>query len=545
MFLRTAFTVLAGLLLASTGQAQSVQTDGSPSVEPKAQATPAPGADALRGPLAQSEEAAGPEVWGRIRRGFKMPTLDSPKVDSQLGSLTRHPQSFTRSAERAGLYLYHIVGQVESRGMPMELALLPFVESSFMPTAVSPAKASGLWQFIPSTGTTYSLEQNLWKDERRDVIESTRAALDYFQKLYDQFHDWHLALAAYNWGEGNVQKAIDRNAAAGLPTDYQHLRMPAETANYVPRLEAVKRIVQNPDRYGITLPDIGSEPYFVQVFRDKDIDIKTAARLADMKLEDFTMLNPGFNRPVIVGAHENAMLIPADNLDKFMENLARWRSNGRRVSSWKTHRMQPGESLLNIAENNGMTIEEIREVNRIPSNRRVAQNSLLLVRADSGEPRDEIEAGGAFFRLEPVPSVPKVRYRQIRYRVRKGDTLDDIADRMHITKRSIIVTNRLRQAKIHKGQSLTLTVPVINRSPDIERISAENAAYRESRRYRLNANPPKKSARRSAASGKVSKKASTPKKSAAGNAKRKSSAPAAKRPAQNKKKNKKAARRQG
>ena len=226
------------------------------------------------------------------------------------------------------MYLYHIVGQVEARGMPMELTLLPFVESSFRPNALSSAKASGLWQFIPSTGTTYSLNQNLWKDERRDVVESTRAALDYFQKLYAQFGDWQLALAAYNWGEGNVQRAIDRNAQAGLPTDYSHLRMPLETANYVPRLEAVKRIIQNPSAYGVTLPDIGSEPYFVQVFRDKDIDVKTAARLANMKLDDFKLLNPSFNKPVIVGAHNTAMLIPADNLDEFME-VALWRSDGK------------------------------------------------------------------------------------------------------------------------------------------------------------------------------------------------------------------------
>lgn len=275
---------------------------------PAAAAAPAPAADRITEVITAELPAPNIDVWTRIRNGFKIPTLESARVETQVAAISRHPESFAKTATRAGMYLYHIVGQVEARGMPMELALLPFVESSFRPNALSSAKASGLWQFIPSTGTTYSLNQNLWKDERRDVVESTRAALDYFQKLYAQFGDWQLALAAYNWGEGNVQRAIDRNAQAGLPTDYSHLRMPLETANYVPRLEAVKRIIQNPSAYGVTLPDIGSEPYFVQVFRDKDIDVKTAARLANMKLDDFKLLNPSFNKPVIVGAHNTAML---------------------------------------------------------------------------------------------------------------------------------------------------------------------------------------------------------------------------------------------
>ena len=460
------------------------------------------------------ELPAGPEVWSRIRRGFKMEKLESARVDAQLAAFTRNGRGFTRSAERAGLYLYHIVGQVEARGMPMELALLPFVESSFIPTAVSPAKASGLWQFIPSTGTTFSLEQNLWKDERRDVIESTRAALDYFQRLYDMFHDWQLCLAAYNWGEGNVQRAIDRNAAAGLPTDYSHLRMPAETANYVPRLEAVKRIVLSPETYGIELPDIGSEPYFVQVFRDRDIDIQTAAKLAGMSLADFKMLNPGFNRPVIVGAHENAMLIPADNLDTFMENLAARRSSGRRVASWKTHRLQAGESLLTVAESYGMTEDEIREANRIPAGRRVAENSLLLVRADSDEPRAELGGEGSFFRLEAVPTVPKIQYRQVRYRVRKGDTLDSIASRLHVSRRSIVVSNRLRSSQVRSGQTLVIAAPVIERSPSIHRIEAERRAYKEARRYKLDATPKRSASASSGRKAPASAKRAKPKKTA-------------------------------
>ncbi|MDR3911214.1 MAG: transglycosylase SLT domain-containing protein, partial [Sutterella sp.] len=219
-------------------------------------------------------EALGPpvDVWDRIRRGYAMPALENDKVDRWLEYYRRKPDYLNRMFERSGRYLYHILEEVENRGMPTELALLPFVESAFQPEALSRAKAAGLWQFMPATGTHYSLEQNLWRDDRRDVLESTRAALDYFEYLYGMFSDWHLALAAYNWGEGSVQRAIRRQQARKRPADYQHLRMPNETANYVPKLEAIKRIVTDPSKYGVKLPDVGNEPFFVTVTKPRDID---------------------------------------------------------------------------------------------------------------------------------------------------------------------------------------------------------------------------------------------------------------------------------
>lgn len=200
------------------------------------------------------EDSYTSDVWERIRKGFRMPTLTGRRVTTQLRIHERMPQYIERMAQRSSKYLYHIVEEVEKRNLPTELALLPFVESAFQPEALSYAKASGLWQFTAATGNVYSLQQNIWKDDRRDVLESTRAALDYLEKLYAQFGDWQLALAAYNWGEGSVARAIRRAKARGLPTDYSHLRMPRETANYVPKLEAIKRIVLNPEKYGITLP---------------------------------------------------------------------------------------------------------------------------------------------------------------------------------------------------------------------------------------------------------------------------------------------------
>ena len=216
-------------------------------------------------PATEREVAPPADIWDRIRRGFQMPAMNTRRAKQALKLYARDPEYIRRVTERAGKYLYHIVEEVELRGMPTELALLPFVESAFQPEALSYAKASGLWQFMPTTGSIYSLQQNLWKDERRDVLESTRAALDYLNRLHTLFGDWQLALAAYNWGEGSVSRAIRRAKARGQKTDYVHLRMPRETAWYVPKLMAVREIIEHPEQYGVTLPDLENSPYFVRI----------------------------------------------------------------------------------------------------------------------------------------------------------------------------------------------------------------------------------------------------------------------------------------
>lgn len=216
------------------------------------------------------------DLWARIRRGFQMPDLQTDLVDMQTTWYVQRPEYVQRMTERSQKYLYHIVEELEARHMPTELALLPFIESAYNPQALSVAKAAGMWQFIPGTGRTYNLKQNMWQDERRDVLASTSAALDYLSRLHDMFGDWYLALAAYNWGEGNVQRAIARNQAAGLPADYQSLRMPNETRNYVPKLQAVKNIIAHPQQYGLTLPEIPNHPYFVTVTTARDIDVKVS-----------------------------------------------------------------------------------------------------------------------------------------------------------------------------------------------------------------------------------------------------------------------------
>lgn len=400
-------------------------------------------------------------VWARIRSGFAIPNLNSAAVDRWTDFYAKDPDYVRRMALRASRYLYNIVEEVEARHLPTELALLPFVESAFQPEALSRAKASGLWQFMPATGKNYALEQNLWRDDRRDVLESTRAALDYFEYLHGLFNDWQLALAAYNWGEGSVQRAISRAKRQKKATDYAHLRMPRETANYVPKLEAIKRIVSDPGKYGIELPDVGNEPFFVRVTKPRDIDLKTAAELAGMSEADFRALNPSFKLPVIVASHNNVMLLPADRLDFFVDNLASWMDSGQPLSHWTTYRLQSGESLAAVAERSGMTESFLREVNGIPEGRKVLENSTLLVLAEGDDQSDiSAEEADARLRLSPLTT-----WRRVTYRVRSGDTLSTIARRWHITVKSIVQANRLRSDRLRVGQRLVLTVPNVARSP--------------------------------------------------------------------------------
>ncbi|TDF22515.1 lytic transglycosylase, partial [Delftia tsuruhatensis] len=261
------------------------------------------------------------DLWVRIRQGFAMPDLDQDLVKDREQWYASRPDYIQRMTERSSKYLFHIVEELERRNMPTELALLPYIESAFNPQAVSTAKAAGMWQFMPATGTYFDLKQNAFRDDRRDVLASTRAALDYLQKLYDMFGDWHLALAAYNWGEGSVGRAIKRNEKLGLPTGYTDLQMPAETRMYVPKLQAVKNIVANPDAFNTELPVIENHPYFQTVTITRDIDVELVAKLADVSTEDFKALNPSFRKPVIFAAGTPEILLPWDNAKVFRRNM--------------------------------------------------------------------------------------------------------------------------------------------------------------------------------------------------------------------------------
>ena len=395
------------------------------------------------------------DLWGRIRRGFQIPDLQSDLVDMQVSWYAQRPDYVERMTGRSQKYLYHIVEELEARHMPTELALLPFIESAFNPQALSVAKAAGMWQFVPGTGRDYNLKQNMWQDERRDVLASTSAALDYLTRLHDMFGDWHLALAAYNWGEGNVQRAIARNEAAGLPTDYQSLRMPNETRNYVPKLQAVKNIVANPQMYGLTLPEIPNHPYFVTVTTSRDIDVTMASKLAGMSVDEFRSLNPSFSKPVILGATNPQILLPFDNATAFQRNL---KSYTGALSSWTTYTVTERSRPAAIAEKIGVDADTLMSVNRIPAGMRLKPGSTIVVPRNDDDDEDISADVAESAVLAVEPDVPDTRKMLIR--VRRQQSVATFADRYNVSVGQVRAWNRTRRDTIMPGQVIVLHVPV-------------------------------------------------------------------------------------
>jgi membrane-bound lytic murein transglycosylase D len=414
------------------------------------------------------------DLWQRIRRGFAMPDLHTRAAQSSTRWYAAQPDYIGRMAARANLYLFHIVEEIERRGMPTELALLPFVESAMQPEAESHAKAAGLWQFIPSTGKLYELEQNLWRDERRDVLESTRAALDYLQKLYDDFGDWHLALAAYNCGEGCVGRAVERARARKRATDYSSLQLPRETQGYVPKLQAIKNIVSDPAAHGVALPAIRNQPYFAVLRKTRDIDVVTAARLAEMPVDEFRALNPSFNRPLIpafagTGAGRANLLLPADQAEVFLANLAAYEATGQPLASWTTYTVAAADTVENIAARVGVSADHLREANRIPRRHRLAAGSTILIPRDETMAEDVApEQLAAALSLLPERS----NQRLITYRVRRGDTLTAIARRYGTSAGEIAALNRLRSRDLFAGQRLNIAVAAPARTAVAQKTAA-------------------------------------------------------------------------
>ena len=302
------------------------------------------------------------DLWARVRRGFVMGTVKSPYVASQELWYANRPDYIKRFVERGARYMYHIVEEVERRGLPTEIVLLPIIESAFNPQAYSHAHASGMWQFIPSTGKNFGLAQDWLTDNRRDVLLSTNAALDYLTKLYGMFNSWELAFAAYNCGEGCVGRAIAKNQRLGLPTDFVNLKLPNETLAYVPKLLAVKNIILSPQSFGITLPAVNNRPFFIQVKAPEKIDVKLAARLAEMTEESFAQLNPSFNKPV-AATGTGYFLVPTEQADIFRTNLALYRSLNGPMVSWVTVTAQRGQTVDAVAKKHGMTASYLRATN--------------------------------------------------------------------------------------------------------------------------------------------------------------------------------------
>lgn len=359
---------------------------------------------ALQPPTTIDLTAETDNLWDRIRNGFAMTNLNDDLVLRHQHWYQSHPDALRRMVERSRPYLHHIVEELEARGMPTELALLPMVESSFNPMAYSRSHASGLWQFIPATGKRFNLEQNWWQDQRRDIVASTDAALEYLQTIYDMHGDWHLALASYNWGEGAVKRAVDKNNARGLPTDYASLTMPNETRHYVPKLQALKNIFGNPVlMVQLGLPEILNRPYFATIDTEKAIDVKTAARMANMPIEDFLALNPSHNRPVIQA--DSAVVLPADKLAIFRSNLEK---NSAPLTEWQTYTLKNGERLDKVAPRFGIALPELLRINGLPVKVRLGAGSTLLVPAgDGAEDLGNLQSVAAPQQIiEPEPVAP-------------------------------------------------------------------------------------------------------------------------------------------
>lgn len=379
------------------------------------------------------------DVWERIRRGYAIPNLNTELSQQWTEYYAKHPQAMQRMADRSGRYMYYIVDEINRRGLPTELALLPFVESAYDPNAYSRARASGLWQFIPSTGTAFKLEQTWWRDERRDPIASTNAALDYLEYLYEYQGDWYLAFASYNWGEGSVRRALAKNERAGKPLDYRHLKMPKETANYVPKLQAIKNIIADPERYGVILPIIDNEPYFVTIKKDQDIDLAVAAQLAEMPVEEFAALNPAFNQGVILADLNPEIILPREQLPVYLANLASYQGD---LTSWKKYAASKGEKVHDIAKTFNVSVESLRRANDMSRSTRVlAADTVLIIPGPTAD-------------VTVATAEVSKRVSTKTYRVRSGDTLSGIA-RKHGTRVSVLrELNGMKGSKLRVGQRL-------------------------------------------------------------------------------------------
>jgi membrane-bound lytic murein transglycosylase D len=384
-----------------------------------------------------------------------MPDLRNDIVLSQEQWYSTRPDYITRMTERSSKYMFHIVEELERRGMPSELALLPFIESAFNPQAVSSAKAAGMWQFIPSTGKHFDLKQNAFRDDRRDVLQSTRAALDYLQKLHGMFGDWHLALAAYNWGEGSVGRAIKRNQASGLGTSYSDLNMPAETRNYVPKLQAVKNIVAEPARFSARLPEIANHPYFQGVNITRDIDVQLAARLANVRVEDFKSLNPSANKPLIMAAGTPQILLPWDNAEVFSRNLA---AHTGQLASWTVWSAPATLKPADAAKRVGMSESEFRSVNNIPAGMLIKPGSTLLIPRGAKVENDVSEQVADNGQINLAPDIV---LRKMAVKARKGETVTALARRYKLSAAQVAQWNGTSAGAAFKaGQSVVVYLPV-------------------------------------------------------------------------------------
>ncbi len=454
---RTARPTAAATTAAAEATTENLEANFS-SAETVAEALEAEGALAEAAGMEPTQTLAGltpeqyPDVFDRIRAGFKLDDINSRAIDVQLNWYANNPQYLERVFGRAGLYLHHIVQEIEARGMPLELALLPVVESAFEPYARSWATANGLWQFMPGTGERFGLKQDWWYDGRRDVLASTRAALDYLQYMHDEFfNDWLLAIAGYNCGEARVQREVKKNRALGKPVDFFSLSLPSETRAYVPKLLAMRRLVAEPEKYGIAFSPIANEPYFEKVDTGGQIDLTLAAELAGITIDEVYELNPGFHRWATDPAGPHFLLLPRDTADAFKRNLELLPAEQRvRVS---VHKVAQGETVAAIARKYKTHPAVVRDMNNL------TDSSLLVIGA-------ELRVPSAVMNLPPKVMLAAARVdgrdtrtgrRPAVHVVRRGDSLWRIAKNNRMDVATLARINGMGPSDtLRAGQKLVL-----------------------------------------------------------------------------------------
>jgi membrane-bound lytic murein transglycosylase D len=391
----------------------------------------------------------------RIQAGFQLPELPDRVLHSHIRRITSNPEYLERVFDRGGRYLHHIMEEIDARKMPSELALLPIVESAFNPEATSRAKAAGLWQFMPATGRAFELSQDWWRDERRDIIESTRAALEYLDKIHTLHNgDWFLALASYNRGENAVMRAVKANRARGKPADFLSIQLPRETRHYVPALVALRNVLRDPQRYGVKLPHVEDRPYFTAIEKSQSVDLALAAEFAELPLTDFRMLNPQLRRPVITVSRTNRIILPIEKADLYQANLDRHQAAGKPLVSWAPYTLKKGESLRSLADKSTISPEELAQANGLKSPRQVLMPGTVLL-APIVSSQDDAMVEQVLARFSGAKTVERVQLPAKVYRVRKKDTLASIARRFGMSVATLKQLNNLT-AEPKAGTRLTI-----------------------------------------------------------------------------------------
>ncbi|HBZ92874.1 MULTISPECIES: LysM peptidoglycan-binding domain-containing protein [unclassified Pseudomonas] len=409
------------------------------------------------------------DIWDRVRDGFKLQDEIgiNPRIERVRLWYASNPKHVDTVSERSAPYIHYIVERLAERDMPMELALLPVIESAYDPQAYSSAHAVGLWQFIPSTGRHFNLRQTNWYDGRRDVTASTEAALNYLSRLHEMFNgDWLLALAAYNAGEGRVSRAIERNEKLGLPSDYWNLSLPKETEDYVPKLLALSQVILTPEAFGVSLSPIANEPYFEQIAIKQHMDLARVAKLADLEEQQLLQLNPAYKRGITLDGPQH-LLVPTDKAELLSANLALMKP--QELVDWQSYSVRSGDSLHAIANRHHLSVKIIKDVNRLSSNNlRIGQ--VLTIPAKPGS----------------MPNEPLYQQRNVAqsaasrtYRVKNGDNLWQIARSNQVAVHDLKRWNKLQGNQLKVGQVLTLAA----NAPQAPATTRSSASSRDKATY--------------------------------------------------------------